>query len=85
MELAMAPQPALRWPGNVDDGDIFHVGADGIPSLFERDAAKNDRVPGNGAGIVVREMIVAHRHGVGLDAGRDVEVGSATTLVSLPE
>src|SRR5205814_10236931 len=40
-----------------------------------RDAAKNNRIAGDGADVVVGDVVVAHGHRVGLDPRRDVEIG----------
>ena len=60
---------------NIYDRDIFDAGSNGVPCLSEGDASQNDRVAGDRAGIIVREVIVAHGDGVGLDPGGNIEVG----------
>src|SRR5688572_6261225 len=73
--------PALTTlAGNVDDRDVLDRGSDGIPSLFERDAAQNDRIARYSPGVVVGKVIITHGHRVSLNPGSDVKVGIGNDL-----
>ena len=70
---------------DIDNRDVLNAGADRIPGLLEGDAAENDGIARHRPGIVVRKVVIANGHCVGLNAWRHVEIGIGDDLGLTPD